>query len=47
LVSGFGPNERLSGGVVCVQIMPDRLFQLARAAVNAAPDLLFRQQREE
>jgi hypothetical protein len=41
LVGSFGPNEGFGGFVVDIEIMPDRLFQFACAAVNAAPESVF------
>src|SRR5215813_13203899 len=46
LVSRFGPNERARPRIGDLDVSHDRRFQLARAAMDAAPDLLPRQHRK-
>src|SRR5438128_11063475 len=46
LVGGFGPDERFRVLVVVIDEAADSVFQLACAAVDAAPDLFFGQLSE-
>ena len=43
----LGPHERLGRGVVPVQIVEDRGFEVGDAGIGAAPDALPRDLRKE
>ena len=46
MVCGFGPWQGFGVFVVDLEVAVDRFLQPPGAAMGAAPDLLFRQQRE-
>ena len=45
-VRGLGPHKRLRGCIGDGNVAADGVLQFSRAAVNAAPELLFGERRE-